>query len=31
MPTFKLDGRDVEFRPGEMIIEAAARAGVNIP
>ncbi len=31
MPTFKLNGRDVDFRPGEMIIEAAARAGVNIP
>jgi NADH-quinone oxidoreductase subunit G len=31
MPTFKLNGRDVEFSPGEMIIEAAARAGVNIP
>jgi len=31
MPTFKLDGRDVDFRPGEMLIEAAARAGVSIP
>lgn len=31
MPTFKLNGSDAEFRPGEMIIEAAARAGVNIP
>jgi NADH-quinone oxidoreductase subunit G len=31
MPTFKLDGRDVDFRAGEMVIEAAARAGVSIP
>jgi NADH-quinone oxidoreductase subunit G len=31
VPTFKLDGKAVEFRPGEMIIEAAARAGVAVP
>ena len=31
MPKFKLNGEDVEFREGELVIEAAARAGVPIP
>ena len=31
MPSFKLDGRDVEFSPGETVIEAARKAGVDIP
>ncbi|MGR8921884.1 MAG: 2Fe-2S iron-sulfur cluster-binding protein, partial [Gammaproteobacteria bacterium] len=28
---FSLDGQDITARPGETIIEAAARAGVDIP
>jgi NADH-quinone oxidoreductase subunit G len=31
MPTFKLDGKDVPFEPGELIIKAAYRAGHDIP
>ncbi len=31
MPTFKLDDREIEFAPGETIIQAAHRAGVDIP
>ncbi len=31
MPTFKLDDRDIEFQPGDTIIQAAHRAGVDIP
>ncbi len=31
MPTFKLDGRELEFEPGDTIIQAAHRAGVDIP
>jgi NADH-quinone oxidoreductase subunit G len=31
MPTFKLDDRVIEFQPGETIIQAAHRAGVDIP
>ena len=31
MPTFKLDGKDIPFEPGETIIHAAWRAGVEIP
>lgn len=31
MPTFLLDGKEVEFKPGETIIEAAKNAGVEIP
>jgi NADH-quinone oxidoreductase subunit G len=31
MPTFSLDDRQVEFAPGETIIQAAHRAGVDIP
>ncbi len=31
MPTFKLDDRVIEFQPGETIIQAAQRAGVDIP
>ncbi|MBP5188666.1 MAG: (2Fe-2S)-binding protein, partial [Fibrobacterales bacterium] len=28
---FKLDGREVAAQPGETILQAAARAGVEIP
>jgi len=31
MPNFTLDGRETPFEPGETIIEAALRAGVEIP
>lgn len=31
MPTFKLDGRDIPFEPGDTVIVAAHRAGVDIP
>ena len=31
MPTFKLDGKDIPFEPGESIIKAASRHGVEIP
>jgi NADH-quinone oxidoreductase subunit G len=31
MPTFKYDGREIPFEPGESIIKAAARQGIDIP
>ncbi len=31
MPTFKLDGLDVPFEPGDTIIRAAHRVGIDIP
>jgi NADH-quinone oxidoreductase subunit G len=31
MPTFTLDGREIPFEPGETIIAAARRAGIEIP
>jgi len=31
MPTFNLDDREIEFSPGDTIIQAAHRAGVDIP
>ena len=31
MPTFKLDGRDIPFEPGDSIIRAAYRQGIEIP
>ena len=31
MPTFKLDGRDIPFQPGDTIMRAAWREGVEIP
>lgn len=31
MPTFKLDGREVPFEKGETVIQAAHRAGIDIP
>ena len=31
MPTFKLDGKSIPFEPGESIIRAAEKAGVEIP
>ena len=31
MPTFKLDGKDVPFEPGETIIHAAWKQGIEIP
>jgi len=31
MPTFKLDGKDIPFQPGETIIHAAHKAGIEIP
>ena len=31
MPSFKLDGREIPFEPGDSIIKAAAREGVEIP
>jgi NADH-quinone oxidoreductase subunit G len=31
MPTFKLDDREIAFEPGDTIIQAAARAGIEIP
>ncbi|HEY6881968.1 MAG TPA: 2Fe-2S iron-sulfur cluster-binding protein, partial [Polyangiales bacterium] len=31
MPSFKLDGKEIPFEPGDTIIRAAWRAGVEIP
>lgn len=31
MPTFKLDGREIPFEPGDSIMRAAWRQGVEIP
>ncbi len=31
MPTFKLDGKDIPFEPGESIIKAASKQGIEIP
>lgn len=31
MPTFKLDGQDIAYQPGDTIIRAAWKAGVEIP
>ena len=31
MPTFKLDGKEIPFQPGETIIHAAWKQGVEIP
>ncbi|HVU01544.1 MAG TPA: 2Fe-2S iron-sulfur cluster-binding protein [Polyangiaceae bacterium] len=31
MPTFKLDNREIPFQPGDTIIRAAHRAGIDIP
>src|SRR5215471_12860439 len=31
MPSFKLDDREITFEPGDTIIRAAHRAGVDIP
>ncbi len=31
MPTLKLDGREVEFNPGESLIQVCDREGVEIP
>jgi NADH-quinone oxidoreductase subunit G len=31
MPSFKLDGKEIEFTPGQTIIAAAKDAGVEIP
>ncbi|MBI5532320.1 MAG: (2Fe-2S)-binding protein [Deltaproteobacteria bacterium] len=31
MPTFKIDGKEVEFQEGDTILRAAHRAGVEIP
>src|ERR1043165_6319040 len=31
MPTFKLDDREIPFEPGDTIIRAAHRVGVDIP
>ena len=31
MPSFELDGKTVEFEPGEKILSAAIRAGIQIP
>jgi NADH-quinone oxidoreductase subunit G len=31
MPTFKLDDREIPFEPGDTIIRAAHRAGVDVP
>jgi NADH-quinone oxidoreductase subunit G len=31
MPSFKLDGKDIPFEPGDTIIRAAWRQGVEIP
>jgi NADH-quinone oxidoreductase subunit G len=31
MATFKLDGKDIPFEPGESIIKAAYRQGIEIP
>ena len=31
MPSFELDGKTLEFEPGEKILSAAMRAGIQIP
>lgn len=31
MPTCLIDGKEVEFKPGENLIQVAARAGVEVP
>ena len=31
MPTFKLDGQEITFEPGDTVIRAAWRAGIEIP
>jgi NADH-quinone oxidoreductase subunit G len=31
MPTFKLDGQEIPFEPGDTIIRAAWKKGVEIP
>jgi NADH-quinone oxidoreductase subunit G len=31
MPTFKIDGKEVEFHEGDTILSAAHRAGIDIP
>src|SRR6202000_1395284 len=31
MPTFKLDGKAIPFEPGDTIIKAAWRQGIEIP
>ncbi len=31
MPTFKLDGKEIPFQPGETIIAAAHKQGIDIP
>jgi NADH-quinone oxidoreductase subunit G len=31
MPTIKIDGRDIPFEPGDTVIRAAHRAGIDIP
>ncbi len=31
MPTFKLDGKEIPFQPGETIIHAAWKQGIEIP
>ncbi|MGB5813224.1 MAG: 2Fe-2S iron-sulfur cluster-binding protein [Polyangiales bacterium] len=31
MPTFKLDGQEISFEPGETVMQAAWRAGIEIP
>src|SRR3954468_14637830 len=31
MPSFKLDGRDIPFEPGDTIIRAAWKQGIEIP
>ncbi len=31
MPTFKLDGREIDFEPGETVMQAAWRSGIEIP
>jgi NADH-quinone oxidoreductase subunit G len=31
MPTFFLDGKELEFKPGQTIMEAARAAGIEIP
>ena len=31
MPTFKIDGKEVPFEKGDTILQAATRAGIDIP
>jgi NADH-quinone oxidoreductase subunit G len=31
MPTFKIDGREIPFEKGDTVIQAAQRAGIDIP